>query len=82
MFDYVFSQILYITIPTWMHCWNDTVKRLLYLKVWHSIFVKLAFSIFPKMQVRMKIKVVTGTPSGAVAAEARWSGSHWVILDK
>ncbi|KAJ1393220.1 Tyrosine-protein kinase, active site, partial [Sesbania bispinosa] len=32
--------------------------------------------------VRVKIKVVTGSPSGAVAAEARWSGSHWVILDK
>jgi len=38
--------------------------------------------LFLIMQVRVKIKVVTGTPSGAVAAEARWSGSHWVILDK
>lgn len=35
-----------------------------------------------QIEVRVKIKVVTGTPSGAVAAEARWSGSHWVILDK
>ena len=38
--------------------------------------------LFLIMQVRVKIKVVTGTPGGAVAAEARWSGSHWVILDK
>ncbi|XP_019458849.1 PREDICTED: inactive protein kinase SELMODRAFT_444075-like isoform X1 [Lupinus angustifolius] len=35
-----------------------------------------------QIEVRVKIKVVTGTPSGAVAAEARWSGSQWVILDK
>lgn len=48
----------------------------------HCPIFEMTFSSFHKLQVRVKIKVVTGTPSGAVAAEARWSGFHWVILDK
>lgn len=43
---------------------------------------QMIFQLHNHVEVRVKIKVVTGTPSGAVAAEARWSGSHWVILDK
>ncbi|KAH1212101.1 hypothetical protein AAZX31_14G076200 [Glycine max] len=43
---------------------------------------QMVLQLHNQIEVRMKIKVVTGTPSGAVAAEARWSGSHWVILDK
>ncbi|WJX15830.1 non-specific serine/threonine protein kinase [Trifolium repens] len=43
---------------------------------------QMVFQLHNHIEVRVKIKVVTGTPSGAVAAEARWSGSHWVILDK
>ncbi|XP_061365409.1 inactive protein kinase SELMODRAFT_444075-like [Gastrolobium bilobum] len=43
---------------------------------------QMVLQLHNQIEVRVKIKVVTGTPSGAVAAEARWSGSHWVILDK
>ncbi|KAK8472976.1 hypothetical protein PHAVU_001G018000 [Phaseolus vulgaris] len=43
---------------------------------------QMVLQLHNQVEVRVKIKVVTGTPSGAVAAEARWSGSHWVILDK
>ncbi|CAK8569572.1 unnamed protein product [Lathyrus sativus] len=43
---------------------------------------QMVFQLHNHIEVRVKIKVVTGSPSGAVAAEARWSGSHWVILDK
>ena len=30
----------------------------------------------------MRIKVVSGMPGGAVAAEAKSNGANWVILDK
>ncbi|KAK7310470.1 hypothetical protein RJT34_08021 [Clitoria ternatea] len=43
---------------------------------------QMVLQLHNHIEVRVKIKVVTGTPNGAVAAEARWSGSHWVILDK
>ncbi|KAK7291149.1 hypothetical protein RIF29_06064 [Crotalaria pallida] len=43
---------------------------------------QMVLQLHNQIEVRVKIKVVTGTPSGAVAAEARWSGSQWVILDK
>ncbi|KAL2318646.1 hypothetical protein Fmac_032522 [Flemingia macrophylla] len=43
---------------------------------------QMVLQLHNQIEVRVKIKVVTGTPSGAVAAEARRSGSHWVILDK
>ncbi|KAJ1419754.1 Tyrosine-protein kinase, active site [Sesbania bispinosa] len=43
---------------------------------------QMVLQLHNQIEVRVKIKVVTGSPSGAVAAEARWSGSHWVILDK
>ncbi|CAJ1972640.1 unnamed protein product [Sphenostylis stenocarpa] len=43
---------------------------------------QMVLQLHNQVEVRVKIKVVTGSPSGAVAAEARWSGSHWVILDK
>lgn len=30
----------------------------------------------------MRIKVVSGTPAGAVAAEAKSNAANWVVLDK
>jgi len=30
----------------------------------------------------MKIKIVSGSPHGAVAAEAKKSQANWVVLDK
>ncbi|RVX15220.1 Inactive protein kinase [Vitis vinifera] len=35
-----------------------------------------------QVEVRVRIKVVSGTPGGAVAAEAKSNGANWVILDK
>ncbi|KAI9118321.1 hypothetical protein K1719_010653 [Acacia pycnantha] len=43
---------------------------------------QMVLQLHNQTEVRVKIKVVTGTPSGAVATEARCSGSNWVILDK
>lgn len=33
-------------------------------------------------QVNVKIKIVSGSPCGAVAAEAKKTQSNWVVLDK
>lgn len=33
-------------------------------------------------QVKVKIKVVSGSQLGAVAAEAKRTKTHWVVLDK
>ncbi|KAF7817542.1 inactive protein kinase [Senna tora] len=43
---------------------------------------QMVLELHNQIEVRVKIKVVTGTPSGAVATEARCSGFNWVILDK
>ncbi|KAI4336928.1 hypothetical protein L6164_015398 [Bauhinia variegata] len=43
---------------------------------------QMVLQLHNQIEVRVKVKVATGTPSGAVAAEARSSGSNWVILDK
>ncbi|KAJ9567964.1 hypothetical protein OSB04_003930 [Centaurea solstitialis] len=34
------------------------------------------------MKVMVQIKVVSGTPAGAVAAQAKYTAANWVILDK
>lgn len=33
-------------------------------------------------QINVKIKIVSGSPSGAVAAEAKRGQASWVVLDK
>ncbi|XP_028779089.1 inactive protein kinase SELMODRAFT_444075-like isoform X2 [Neltuma alba] len=43
---------------------------------------QMVLQLHNQTEVRVKVKVVGGTPSGAVATEARCSGSNWVILDK
>ncbi|PWA84282.1 protein kinase domain-containing protein [Artemisia annua] len=35
-----------------------------------------------KFEVMVQIKVVSGTPAGAVAAQAKYNAASWVILDK
>ncbi|KAI4316766.1 hypothetical protein L6164_024712 [Bauhinia variegata] len=45
-------------------------------------FAQMVLQLHNQVEVRVKIKVVMGTPSGGVTAEARSSGSNWVILDK
>ncbi|PON70152.1 Tyrosine-protein kinase [Parasponia andersonii] len=35
-----------------------------------------------QIEVTVRVKVVLGTPAGAVAAEAKSNGANWVILDK
>lgn len=34
------------------------------------------------VQVRVRIKVVSGTSGSAVASEAMSNGANWVVLDK
>lgn len=34
------------------------------------------------LQINVKIKVVSGSPCGAVAAEAKKTEANWVVLDK
>lgn len=34
------------------------------------------------LQINVKIKIVSGTPHGPVAAEAKKSQANWVVLDK
>lgn len=34
------------------------------------------------IQINVKIKIVSGSPCGAVAAEAKKTQSNWVVLDK
>lgn len=53
---------------------------MLVLRCSHLIF-SVSFLIPPK-QIKFKIKVVSGSPCGAVAAEAKRSKTNWVILDK
>lgn len=33
-------------------------------------------------QINVKIKIVSGSPSGAVASEAKRAQANWVVLDK
>lgn len=33
-------------------------------------------------QINVKIKIVSGAPSGAIAAEAKRNQANWVVLDK
>jgi len=33
-------------------------------------------------QINVKIKIVSGSPCGAVAAEAKKAQANWVVLDK
>lgn len=33
-------------------------------------------------QINVKIKIVSGSPCGAVAAEAKRAQANWVVLDK
>lgn len=39
-------------------------------------------SIYDSNKIKMKIKIVSGTPSGVVAAEAKKTRTQWVVLDK
>jgi len=39
-------------------------------------------SIFPVLQISVKIKIVSASPAGAVAAEAKKVHANWVVLDK
>jgi hypothetical protein len=34
------------------------------------------------LQIKIRIKIVSGSPCGVVAAEAKKAQSNWVILDK
>lgn len=34
------------------------------------------------LQINVKIKIVSGSPCGAVAAEAKRAQASWVVLDK
>lgn len=34
------------------------------------------------LQINVKIKIISGSPSGSVAAEAKKAQASWVILDK
>jgi len=34
------------------------------------------------LKVNVRIKIVSGSPCGAVAAEAKKSQANWVVLDK
>lgn len=34
------------------------------------------------LKINVKIKIVSGSPSGAVAAEAKRAQASWVVLDK
>ncbi|KAF5942890.1 hypothetical protein HYC85_020532 [Camellia sinensis] len=43
---------------------------------------QMILQLHDQIQARVKIKVVTGTPSGAVASEAKSNAASWVILDK
>ncbi|XP_028082719.1 inactive protein kinase SELMODRAFT_444075-like isoform X1 [Camellia sinensis] len=43
---------------------------------------QMILQLHDQIQARVKIKVVTGTPSGAVASEAKNNAASWVILDK
>lgn len=39
--------------------------------------------VFPSfLQINVKIKIVSSSPPGAVAAEAKKVQSNWVVLDK
>lgn len=43
---------------------------------------QMVLQLHDKIQVRVQIKVVSGTPTGVVAAEAKNYSASWVILDK
>lgn len=34
------------------------------------------------LQINVKIKIVSGSPGGAVSAEAKRAQASWVVLDK
>lgn len=42
----------------------------------------LMFLCLSLLQINVKIKVVSGSPCGAVAAEAKKTEANWVVLDK
>lgn len=41
-------------------------------------------ALFPNLiaKINVKIKIVSGSPCGAVAAEAKRAQASWVVLDK
>ncbi|XAR64086.1 Non-specific serine/threonine protein kinase [Bertholletia excelsa] len=43
---------------------------------------QMVLQLHNQSEVRVQIKVVSGTPAGAVAAEAKTKAASWVILDK
>ncbi|PSR99689.1 Inactive protein kinase [Actinidia chinensis var. chinensis] len=43
---------------------------------------QMVLQLHDQIEVRVQIKVVSGTPTGAVAAEAKSHAASWVILDK
>ncbi|ERN15269.1 inactive protein kinase SELMODRAFT_444075 [Amborella trichopoda] len=38
--------------------------------------------VYDPNKINVKIKIVSGSPSGAVAAESKKAGANWVVLDK
>ncbi|KAJ7966683.1 Tyrosine-protein kinase [Quillaja saponaria] len=43
---------------------------------------QMVLQLRSQIEVRVKIKVVLGSPGGAVAVQAKSTGANWVILDK
>ncbi|KAL8537719.1 hypothetical protein ACS0TY_012749 [Phlomoides rotata] len=46
-----------------------------------QMFLQL-HEVYDPKKINVKIKIVSGTPCGAVAAEARRNQANWVVLDK
>lgn len=49
------------------------------LATWTTRFLPFTFVA---LQINVKIKIVSGSPCGAVAAETKRAQANWVVLDK